>query len=58
LGRPGIFLNTSSDATLLRTTLEAASQVAVVPTEKALEGDVARFEMKRLFEPGVLEGVG
>ncbi|MBI3781993.1 MAG: aldo/keto reductase [Deltaproteobacteria bacterium] len=58
LGRPGIFLNTSSDATLLRTTLEAANQAAGVPANAAMEADVARFEMQRLFEPGVLEGVG
>jgi len=47
LGRPHLFLNTSSDATLLRATLEAASQAyyyllddAKVPVERG-EADEA-----------------
>jgi aryl-alcohol dehydrogenase-like predicted oxidoreductase len=58
LGRPGIFLNTSSDATLLRATLAAASEAASIPPDAAMEADVAQFEIQRLFEPGVLETVG
>jgi len=57
LGRSGIFLNTSSDATLLRTTLEAASKDAPLPPDEAMQEDVSRFEIQRLFEPGVFEGV-
>jgi len=52
LARPGIFLNSSSDATLLRLTLEAASQTATAPDAEALAADVARFEMQPLFVPG------
>lgn len=58
LSRPGVFLNTSSDTTLLRSTLEAASQPAVAPSAAAMQDDVDRLEIRRLFEPGVLEGVG
>ncbi len=57
LCRPGLFLNTSSDATLLRTILEAAAQVKTngerVGTNAAeLEADVARYDMAPLFAPG------
>jgi aryl-alcohol dehydrogenase-like predicted oxidoreductase len=52
LARPGIFLNSSSDATLLRLTLEAASQPAPAPDTEALAADVARYDMQPLFVPG------
>jgi aryl-alcohol dehydrogenase-like predicted oxidoreductase len=52
LARPGIFLNSSSDATLLRLTLEAASQPASAPDTEALAADVARYDMQPLFVPG------
>jgi len=38
MSRPGLFLNTSSDTTILRDILEAASEAAVLP---------ARAEMSR-----------
>jgi len=56
LARPGLFLNTSSDATLLRTTLEAARRVGPAPSASELDADVARFEIEPLFVPGIAEG--
>jgi len=56
LGRPGLFLNTSSDATLLRTTLEAAAAHeagAAPPPVPELDADVARHGMQALFGPGL-----
>jgi aryl-alcohol dehydrogenase-like predicted oxidoreductase len=52
LARPGLFLNSSSDATLLRATLEIASQHRAAPASEELAGDVATFGMQPLFEPG------
>jgi aryl-alcohol dehydrogenase-like predicted oxidoreductase len=57
LGRPDLFLDTSSDATLLRTILDAASEPAVPPPADALAADVARFAMQPLFVPGVSDGI-
>jgi aryl-alcohol dehydrogenase-like predicted oxidoreductase len=63
LRRPGLFLNTSSDATLLRTTLEAAAEHAATAGELGAEGlsaeiaaDVTRHDIQPLFIPG-LEGI-
>ena len=60
LGRPGLFLITSSDAHLLRPTLAAAARVGVepAPTADELEGDVVAQEMEPLFDGSELEGVG
>jgi len=60
--KPGLFLNTSSDATLLRTTLEAASQAneATLGAEELsaeIEADVMRYGVEPLFIPGVAEGI-
>jgi aryl-alcohol dehydrogenase-like predicted oxidoreductase len=57
LSRTGLFLNTSSDATLLRTALEAASEPPHPPARSELEADVARYAMEALFIPGVSEGI-
>jgi hypothetical protein len=57
LSRPGLFLNTSSDATLLRETLEAASISATQPARAEMEADVARFAMEPLFIPGVSDTI-
>jgi hypothetical protein len=48
-----LFLNSSSDAGLLRDTLEAASEVVKAPVRGELEADVARYEMAPLFGPGM-----
>jgi aryl-alcohol dehydrogenase-like predicted oxidoreductase len=52
LSRPGVFLNTSSDATLLRHTLSCTTNVTP-PSSAELEEDVSRFAMQPLFQPGV-----
>ena len=55
LVRPGLFLNTSSDATLLRQTLDAAdSEQQPVPND-ALDQDVAQHEMEPLFVRGLTD---
>lgn len=53
LSRPGVFLNTSSDATILRHMLAAADEIVATPPSADLEGDVARYEMEPLFVRGV-----
>ena len=59
LSRPGLFLNTTSDATLLRTILEAASDdIHSAPSEEQLLGDAATFGIEALFVRGAAEGVG
>ena len=59
LSRPRHFLNTSSDATLLRPILDAASgDTDSAPSEEELLGDVARFGIEPLFIRGAAEGVG
>jgi hypothetical protein len=60
LGHPGLFLITSSDAHLLRSTLAAAARVGVepAPTADELEGDVVAQGMEPLFDGSELEGVG
>ena len=57
LSRPGLFLNTSSDATLLRPTLEAAAEVAESPDEEAMQGDCAALGIEPLFVRGVSDEV-
>jgi hypothetical protein len=57
LSRPGLFLNTSSDATLLRDALDAASVAALEPTSAEMEADVARYAMTPLFIPGVSDTI-
>jgi aryl-alcohol dehydrogenase-like predicted oxidoreductase len=57
LSRPGLFLNTSSDATLLRQALDAAGKAAMPPARAEMEADVARYEMQPLFVPGVSDSI-
>jgi aryl-alcohol dehydrogenase-like predicted oxidoreductase len=57
LARPGIFLNTSSDATLLRTSLEAAQERIEAPAAALLEQDVARLGIAPLFVRGVSDTI-
>ncbi len=49
LSRPGLFLNSSSDTTILRTILEAASEPASAPSHAEMEADVAHYAMQPLF---------
>jgi aryl-alcohol dehydrogenase-like predicted oxidoreductase len=57
LGRPHLFLNTSSDATLLAATLTAAAVDRPVPDDSAMAADVDTFEMAPLFDGGDLERI-
>ena len=57
LARPGLFLNSSSDATLLRPLLEAASEPVEAPALLALEDDVARLGLEPLFVRGVSDAI-
>jgi aryl-alcohol dehydrogenase-like predicted oxidoreductase len=60
LSRPRVFLNTSSDATLLRTILEAASEFeedAAGEVAADVAADAARLDMKPLFVRGVTDTI-
>lgn len=60
LARPAIFLNTSSDATLLRMTLEAARDFdpsAVSLLESEVQADVRRLSQEPLFVRGVTDTI-
>ena len=56
LGRPGVFLNSSSDARLLRPTLEAAGG-GPAPTDEEMAADVGRQEIEPLFDGAELERI-
>jgi hypothetical protein len=55
LANPQLFLNTSSDATLLDAILAAAQGEQVAPSEADLEADVAALDMMPLFDGAALE---
>jgi len=55
LSRPGLFLNTSSDATLLRRTLDAAAADGGALPDEALRQDVTQHQMEPLFVRGVTD---
>ena len=57
LGRPGLFLNSSSDARLLRPTLEAAAAGGPVPTDEEMAADVERHAIEPLFDGAALERI-
>ncbi len=57
LARPDVFLNTSSDATILEAILQAAAAVEEIPTDDEMTGDVRRLEMEPLFALGDLERI-
>jgi hypothetical protein len=57
LGRPGLFLNTSSDATILAETLAAASGDVGAPGDAELAGDVSGLGIEPLFVRGVSDSV-
>jgi aryl-alcohol dehydrogenase-like predicted oxidoreductase len=57
LSHPGVFLITSSDARLLRTTLEAAQTAAPVPTETEMEADRDALGIEPLFDGAALERI-
>ena len=57
LSKPQLFLNTSSDATLLPTVLEAATTGGAEPSRSELEADVRRFGIESLFVPDGPQGI-
>ena len=57
LARPGLFLNTSSDATLLRATLEAAVSAGSESTDDAMLRDASRLDIEPLFVRGISDTI-
>jgi aryl-alcohol dehydrogenase-like predicted oxidoreductase len=57
LGQPRLFLNTSSDARLLPTTLAAAEAGGPVPSDDELRADAEAFGVQPLFDGGELERI-
>lgn len=57
LGRPQLFLNTSSDARLLRPILEAAASPAPPPGDAEMQADVADQGIRPLFDGEHLERI-
>ncbi len=57
LRRPGVFLNTCSDARLLATTLATAAEGAHETGDERLAADAQRHEMQPLFVPGVSDSI-
>ena len=57
LGRPGLFLSTTSDATLLPIVLEAAASAAAVPSADALGHDCDALGIEPLFVRGVSDTI-
>jgi hypothetical protein len=57
LSQPDLFLNTTSDATLLPLILEAAQGELARPLDEEMNRDIAEFGMTPLFDGGVLERI-
>jgi aryl-alcohol dehydrogenase-like predicted oxidoreductase len=57
LKRPGIFLNSSSDATLLPATLAAAAEPGAAPSDAELRADGERLGVEPLFVRGVSDRI-
>lgn len=57
LARPGLFLNTSSDPTILRQILDAATEIGPAPSEAELQADVEALAMQPLFVRGVSDSI-
>ncbi len=57
LGRPGLFLNTSSDATLLAATIDAANAAPGLPSDVEMEADLVALDIAPLFDGGALERI-
>jgi len=57
LALPGVFLNSSSDASLLPALLAAAEEPIAKPTARELEQDVTRLEMSPLFVHGASDSI-
>lgn len=57
LNRPGLFLNTSSDARLLPAIIDAATSDLPMPSSTDLDQDVAELDMSVLFDGAALERI-
>ena len=57
LSRPGLFLNTTSDATVLPIVLEAASESIRAPAVEALRADTEELGIEPLFVRGVSDSI-
>jgi hypothetical protein len=57
LRRPGFFLNSSSDATLLPAVLAAADGAGAAPSEAEMRGDTQRLGVEPLFVRGVSDRI-
>lgn len=57
LGRPGLFLNSSSDATLLPAILAAASGPTILPSDEAMAADTDQQGITPLFDGAELERI-
>ena len=57
LSRPGLFLNTSSDATLLPIVLKAANEAVTEPDDDDLQTDTENLGIEPLFVRGVSDQV-
>jgi aryl-alcohol dehydrogenase-like predicted oxidoreductase len=57
LGEPDLFLISSSDARLLRPTLQAASSPEPQPTPAELAADAERYEVRPLFDGAALDRI-
>ncbi len=57
LAQPRLFLNSSSDARLLRPTLEAATAGGPAPTDSELADDAAELDVRPLFDGAELERI-
>jgi aryl-alcohol dehydrogenase-like predicted oxidoreductase len=57
LGNPQVFLNSSSDARLMRAALEAATAGGLLPTDAELQADVDREDVHPLFDGADLERI-
>lgn len=57
LGRPGLFLLTTSDYERLPAVLEAASTAGPVPSDEEMEADRRRLEVAPLFDGAALERI-
>jgi aryl-alcohol dehydrogenase-like predicted oxidoreductase len=57
LGRPGLFLNSSSDTRLLKPTLVAAAAGGPVPADEEMAADAGRQGIEPLFDGEALERI-
>jgi aryl-alcohol dehydrogenase-like predicted oxidoreductase len=57
IGQPQLFLNSSSDTRLLRSTLQAASAGGAVPTDEEMQADVLAMGVTPIFDGGRLERI-